>query len=230
MTDTEIKSKVLSFVKEHENAKKILIIAPDFTRFHSNAGLICTVLYRSYKEKGAAVTILEALGTHVPMTEDQLNEMYPGIDKDVFVAHNWRKDVVTVGKVPGSFISDLTEGLWDEDIEVQINRLITDPSFDLIVSVGQVVPHEVIGMANHSKNIFVGTGGADMINKSHMVGAVYGMERMMGKDFTPVRKIFDYAAEHFLASMPLYYMLTVCTGGNGCMVLMSFVPSLASVR
>jgi len=82
--------------------------------------------------------------------------------------------------------------------------------------VGQVVPHEVIGMANHAKNLFVGVGGSDMINKSHMVGAVYGMERMMGKDHTPVRKILDYGLEHYLNERPIVFVLTVCTapGGN----------------
>ena len=91
-----------------------------------------------------------------------------------------------------------------------------DKKYDLIISPGQVVPHEVIGMSNHAKNIFVGTGGSDMINKSHMVGAVYGMERMMGKDHTPVRRMFDYALEHFLSERPLLFVLTVTTapGGN----------------
>ena len=73
-----------------------------------------------------------------------------------------------------------------------------DEKYDLIISIGQVVPHEVVGMANHAKNLFVGCGGSQMINASHMVGAVYGMERMMGRDNTPVRKIFDYGLENFL--------------------------------
>ncbi len=89
-----------------------------------------------------------------------------------------------------------------------------DLAYDLILSVGQVVPHEVIGMANHAKNLFVGVGGSDMINKSHMVGAVYGMERMMGKDHTPVRKILDYAWTHYLSQCPLQFVLTVCTAAE----------------
>jgi len=54
-----------------------------------------------------------------------------------------------------------------------------------------------------------------MINKSHMVGAVYGMERMMGKDHTPVRKIFDYGMEHFLNQRPILFVLSVCTAPGG---------------
>ena len=66
-------------------------------------------------------------------------------------------------------------------------------------------------MANYSKNIFVGCGGSKMINSSHMLGAFYGMERIMGKDFSPVRKVFDYAEENFIKKMPLIYFLTVTT-------------------
>lgn len=90
-----------------------------------------------------------------------------------------------------------------------------DEEYDLILSIGQVVPHEVVGMANHAKNLFVGVGGSEMINASHMVGAVYGIERMMGKDHTPVRKLFDYALEHFLKTRPILFVLTVTTAPAG---------------
>ena len=90
-----------------------------------------------------------------------------------------------------------------------------DGRYDLILSFGQVVPHEVVGMSNHAKNLFVGVGGHDMINKSHMVGAVYGLERMMGRDRTPVRRIFDYAFEQFLKDRPIVFGLTVTTAPEG---------------
>ncbi|MEG1756723.1 MAG: lactate racemase domain-containing protein, partial [Clostridia bacterium] len=134
---------------------------------------------------------------------------------DRFMAHNWRSDVVRLGEVPASYLAEVTDGLWNESIDVEVNRYVMDETYDLILSPGQVVPHEVIGMANHSKNLFVGVGGADMINKSHMVGAVYGMERMMGKDHTPVRKVFDYAQSHYLARLPIVFLLTVTTAPGG---------------
>ena len=81
--------------------------------------------------------------------------------------------------------------------------------YDLILSVGQIVPHEVVGMANYTKNIVVGAGGSDMINKSHFLGAAYGMERMMGRIETPVRRLFNYAVETFLRDLPIEYVLTV---------------------
>ena len=166
---------------------KVLILPPDFTRYHSNAGLLTNLYYHFLTDAGVQVNILPALGTHVPVTEEEMDLMFGDIPHDRFLIHHWRTDVVKLGEVPASYLEEVTEGLWHDPIDVEVNRLVMDPTYDLVLSIGQVVPHEVIGMSNHSKNIFVGVGGADMINKSHMVGAVYGMERMMGRDHTPVR-------------------------------------------
>ena len=113
---------------------------------------------------------------------------------------------------------------------VLINRRIMDPAYDLIISPGQVVPHEVVGMANHAKNLFVGVGGNGMINSSHMIGAVYGKERMMGREQAPVRKIFDYGMEHFLKDRPILFVLTVCTAIVNCSLsIVNSFPLLFSI-
>ena len=96
-----------------------------------------------------------------------------------------------------TFIQEVSEGKLDYDWPAQVNKLLVEGGFDLILSIGQVVPHEVIGMANYNKNIFVGTGGAEGINKSHFLGAVYGMERIMGRADTPVRRVLNYASRPF---------------------------------
>jgi len=192
------------------SVKKVLLIPPDYTRFHSGAGMITNFYYHFFKDR-AQVDILPALGTHAPMPDAELNEMFGDIPLDRFLSHNWREDVVKLGEVPTAFVRDVSEGLIDQLIAVELNRRLLDPSYDLILSIGQVVPHEVVGMANRNKNLFVGCGGSDMINSSHMLGAFYGMERIMGKDHTPVRKVFDYAEEHFFKTAPLIYMLTVTT-------------------
>lgn len=155
-------------------------------------------------------------GTHVPVTESEWKAMFGDIPFDRMIVHNWRTDVVKVGTVPGEYVSEISEGLVSDPIDVEVNKRLLDPSYDLILSIGQVVPHEVVGMANRNKNIFVGCGGSSMINSSHMLGAFYGLERIMGKDHTPVRNVFDYAEEHFLQNIPLSYILTVTTapGGN----------------
>ena len=199
---------------EGKSLKKVLLLPPDFTRFYSNAGLITNYYYHALIDH-CEVNILPALGTHEAMSKEQCEEMFGDIPYDAFIYHNWREDVVKIGEVPGEYISSITDGLWVESVDVEVNKLIMDPSYDLIISIGQVVPHEVIGMANHSKNLFVGCGGKRMINASHMIGAVYGMERMMGKDHTPVRKVFDYGCEHFLKERPIMYVLTVTTNPGG---------------
>ena len=196
---------------EGRNLKKVLILPPDFTRMYSGAGKITAIYYELLKDT-CQVDIMPALGTHVPMTYEEWVAFFgEGVPFDRMLIHNWRTDVVKIGEVPASYVSEVSEGLVNTGVEVEVNRAIMDPSYDLILSVGQVVPHEVVGMANYSKNVFVGCGGSSMINSSHMLGAFYGMERIMGKDFSPVRKVFDYAQENFLKDVPLLYVLTTTT-------------------
>ena len=210
----EIRRALLASL-EGRSVRKALILPPDFTRFHSGAGFITNVYYHALTALGAEVDVLPALGTHEPMTDAQLRAMFGDIPLDRFLVHDWRHDVVRLGEIPADYVSEITDGLWTEPVSVEINRRVMDEGCDLIISPGQVVPHEVIGMSNHAKNLFVGVGGSDMINKSHMIGAVYGMERMMGRDHTPVRKLFDYGMEHFLKNRPILFALTVTTAPLG---------------
>ncbi len=135
--------------------------------------------------------------------------MFGKIPRHLFIVHNWRKDVVKVGTVPSELIKNLSEDRLDYSIIVEINKELIEGNYDLIISIGQVVPHEVAGMANGNKNILVGVGGSDMINKSHFLGACYGMERMMGRIESPVRQLFNYTESCFLKDYPLLYILTV---------------------
>jgi len=193
--------------------RKVLVLPPDFTRFHSQAGILTQYVREYYGDRLAAV--LPALGTHSPMDERQIREMFGEMPLSLFKAHDWRNDVVTLGTVPPSYVSEITEGKLDFDWPVQVNKLLVEGGFDLILSVGQVVPHEVIGMANYNKNLFVGTGGSVAINRSHFVGAVYGMERIMGRADTPVRKLFNYGSDHFGHLLPpLVYVQTVVGRGE----------------
>ena len=187
--------------------KKVLVVPPDCTRFHSHAGEITTLLYKYYK--GSLKDILPALGTHTPMTDQEIEKMFKEVPKELFRVHDWRKDVVTVGTVPGEFVSRLTSGALDYPWPAQLNKLIVNGGHDLIISVGQVVPHEVVGMANYNKNLFVGCGGSEGINKSHFVGAVYGLENLLGKADNPVRSLLNYASDHFISHLPVVYVQTV---------------------
>ena len=187
--------------------RKVLAIPPDYTRLNSYAGPIIGMVNDYFGER--LTDVMPALGTHSPMTEDQIASMYQGVPLGKFRVHDWRNDVVTVGTVPEEYVSEVSEGRVSYTWPAQVNKLLLDPSFDLILSVGQVVPHEVIGMANYTKNVFVGVGGSEGINKSHFVGASYGMERIMGRAKTPVRDILEYARVHFIPDLPIVYVLTV---------------------
>lgn len=188
--------------------RKVLAIPPDGTRFYSRAGLLTRFAW-DYYGSSVLTDILPALGTHTEMTAEELNRMFTGVPIDLFRSHDWRNDVVTLGRVPREFIDQVSEGKLHFDWPAQVNQLLVKEHYDLILSFGQVVPHEVIGMANYNKNIFVGTGGSEAINKSHFLGAVYGMERIMGRIDNPVRSLLDYAGREFSQNLPILYVLTV---------------------
>ena len=197
----------------------VLLIPPDFTRFHSQAGKICSnlneILGSSTAPSHKVSDVLPALGTHAPMTPDQISAMFPGVPPSVFRVHDWRNDVTTIGHAPATLVEKASRGIISKPWPAQLNNMLLEKRHGLMVSVGQVVPHEVTGMANYNKNLFVGVGGVDAINLSHFIGAVYGMERMMGRADNPLREILEYASVEFLGELPLFYVLTVMGKGEG---------------
>ncbi len=207
LTERDVRAALAQAFAALGDRQRVLAIPPDHTRIHSQAGLLTRITWEHYGDRLADV--LPALGTHTPMTPHQIGEMFGNVPLDLFRVHDWRRDVVTLGAVPADFVSTVSEGKLTQPIKAQVNRLLVEGTHDLILSFGQVVPHEVIGMANHNKNIFVGTGGPEAINGSHYLGAVYGMERIMGRVDTPVRRVLNYAAEHFAKHLPIVYGLTV---------------------
>ncbi len=187
--------------------RKVLAVPPDFTRFHSQAGLLTELAWEFYGDR--LHDVMPALGTHRPMSDQEIATMFGPMPGSLFRVHNWRDDAVTLGEVPGGIMEELSEGKLRYSWPAQVNRLLRDGGHDLILSVGQVVPHEVVGMANGVKNILIGTGGPLGIHRSHFLGAVYGMERMMGRVDTPVRRLLRYASEHYARDLPLVYVQTV---------------------
>jgi nickel-dependent lactate racemase len=195
----------------------VVVLPPDITRFHSRAGFFTDIAARELSGRLGAV--LPALGTHMAMTVAELERMFPDTPKDKFRAHDWRNDVIELGRLEADWVEQITNGAVRYDWPVQVNKLLrkgspengaSNSGFSLILSIGQVVPHEVIGMANHAKNIFVGTGGKEAIDKSHFAGAAYGMERMMGRTDTPVRSLFDEGFRRFGGALPpILWALTV---------------------
>jgi hypothetical protein len=207
LTPQQLKDLLVEGLAKLGARNKVLAVPPDQSRAHSRAGELTSYAWEYFGDQLKAV--LPALGTHTAMRPDQIAAMFPNVPLDLFCVHHWRTDIETLGEVPADYIHEQSEGKLSYAWPAQINRLIAQGGFDLILSIGQVVPHEVIGMANYNKNILVGTGGREGINRSHYLGAVYGMERIMGRAQNPVRNVLNYASDYFLRHLPIVYVLTV---------------------
>src|SRR6185437_6872735 len=192
MSLSDVRSNLFSALDKLGKRGKVLAVPPDFTRMHSQSGVLTELAWEYYGD--SLVDVLPALGTHKGMTDDEIAIMFGKTPRDLFRVHDWRNDIVTLGEVPSEFMYEVSEGKLDYTWPAQVNKLLRDGGHDLIVSIGEVVPHEVVGMENYNKNIFVGTGGSMGIHRSHFLGAVYGMERMMGRADTPVRRVLNYAS------------------------------------
>lgn len=207
LTSSDLERGLYKALDRIGKKKNVLAVPPDITRFHSRAGELTDMVLAYYGPNLTAV--LPALGTHRPMTAAEMKKMYGKVPVELFREHDWREGIVTLGEVPGEFVAEISGGKVDFPWPAQVDKLLVEGDFDLILSIGQVVPHEVVGMASYNKNIFVGTGGPEGINKRHFLGAVFGMEKMMGRVDTPVRKVLNYASDHFAADLPIVYVHTV---------------------
>ncbi len=220
ISDAQLDEMLRNLLNQWPDIHKVLIIPPDYTRCYSYAGIITQKIYQMIGDK-AHVDVMPALGTHMPMSEEEMQKFFGDvIPRDRIIVHHWQTDTIRLGYVPAEVCSEISGGLFPEKIDVEVNHLLFDGGYDLILSVGQVVPHEVVGMANYSKNIFVGTGGREMINKSHMLSAICGMEQALGVMNSPARKLYDYAQQHFIdGKIPLVYLQTVTTSENDAVKL-----------
>ncbi|MBD3420420.1 MAG: DUF2088 domain-containing protein [Chitinivibrionales bacterium] len=204
-----------SMLRDLGELHRVLILPPDITRLHSWAGELTVMLYAKLKHINE-LKIMPTLGTHLPMEPDELDQMYPGIPHGHFLVHDWRKDCTVLGEVPAGVIEEISEGRLSMPVACDVNRVVTEGGWDRIFSVGQLVPHELAGIANFSKNVLIGAGGAETIAKSHFIAAVYGLERLMGRINSPMRKLLNYMEEHFIPQAPVTYLMTVRDeGGRG---------------
>ena len=207
LSENDLREGVITALSRFGAIRSMLIVPPDITRLHSAAGTLTRFAYEN--DPSAVKAILPSLGTHRPMNAAERVSMFGDLPAGLFLDHDWRKTCVRLGEVPSDFVSSVTEGAVDYAVPVEVNRELASEKYDCILSVGQIVPHEVAGFAGHNKNLFVGCGGVENINKSHFLGAVYGMERIMGHAATPVRAVFDYAIENFLGTAPIVHLMTV---------------------
>jgi nickel-dependent lactate racemase len=203
----QAKAALVSALESLGRMKRVLAVPPDCTRAHSQAGPLTEAAWQYYGED--LTDVLPATGTHVPMTDEEIGAMFGSVPKALFRVHDWRLGARTLGEVPGGFVEAVSEGRVRYGIPVEVDRLVAEGRHDLILSIGQVVPHEVVGMAGQAKNIFIGNGGREAINRTHFLGAAYGMERIMGRAETPVRRVLRYGSDRFARHLPIVYVLTV---------------------
>ena len=218
LADVDLKEGLTTAFDQLGQRSRVIAVPPDFTRFPSRAGKLTCLTHEYFGNR--LVDVMPALGTHSPMSDVQIEKMFPGLPKTLIRAHRWREDVVTLGTLSAEFVRETTGGLYDQPWPAQMNKLIAHGGHDLILSIGQVVPHEVLGMANYNKNVFIGTGGDQGINQSHFISGVCGVEKILGQVDNPLRSILDEAQRQFCQNLPLVFVLTVvdATGPSGTAV------------
>jgi carbohydrate kinase (thermoresistant glucokinase family) len=195
--------------------QRVLLVPPDHTRLYSRAGEITAMMYEQLAGAGLEVGVLPALGTHVAMSPDDAKLLFgESVPHEALIPHRWRDGLVTLGEIGAAEIFELSEGRFDQPIPVAIDEVLLQ-DWNLVVSVGQVVPHEVIGLANFTKNLVIGLGGAPTVHRSHFLGATAGMENIMGRAETPVRHMVDAAFDRFVAPhVNVLWVLTVMQDTN----------------
>jgi nickel-dependent lactate racemase len=188
--------------------RRVLLLPPDITRMHSGVGRLTEMLYELLKDE-AEVHVIPTLGQHVPHSAAENRQMFGSIANDRIHAHDWRGGCVAEGEVPARMVDQQTDGLADWSLPIVLNRMLMEESWDLVINVGHVVPHEVLGFANHNKNYFIGLGGKDLICASHMMAAACGIENNLGNLITPLRACFNWAEDQFLSRLPDLYVQVV---------------------
>ena len=191
-----------------DRPRRVLLLPPDITRMHSGTGWMTEFLYDRL-QADAEVHVIPTLGQHEPHTPAQNRQMFGAIPNENIHPHDWRDGSVAVGEVDAQFVRQTCGGVVDWPIPIVLNKMLMEQPWDLVINIGHVVPHEVLGFANHNKNYFIGLAGKDTICASHMMAATCGIENNLGCLTTPVRRCFNKAEEDFLADLPDFYIQVV---------------------
>jgi nickel-dependent lactate racemase len=185
---------------------RVLGIIPDKTRTFSPQ--VVHELLAACRDRGYHLDFLVATGTHAAMTDAESayflkSQGHEDLFRNAVIANHSTdpKNLVTLGTIEASEVREISSGYLTEAIPVQVNRLVLD--YDLLVVIGPVFPHEVIGMSGGWKYFFPGISGAELIDQSHWLGALHGIRGIIGRSETPVRKLVERAGELMLARRPV---------------------------
>jgi nickel-dependent lactate racemase len=180
-------------------ARSVLLVPPDQTRLHSRAGEIVAQLAVLLDSAVERVDVMPALGTHQPLGPAECALMFgDAIDAARLLHHRWRDDVTPIGELDADEVDEIAGRPLGLSLPFVVNRRLVDGSYDLVVAVGQIVPHEVAGFGGYTKHVTIGLGGSDTIQRSHFISAVYGIEQTLGAADAPVRQLLDLGFDRFL--------------------------------
>lgn len=190
------------FVQNDYKDKRVLLIIPDNTR-SGPVGEIFKIIYDHLGPQAKTVDCLVALGTHQPLTQEQICKRLSLSGKERsgkyssvgLFNHEWAKaeTFTSIGRISSKEIEELSDGLFCEEVDVAINKMIFD--YDEFFILGPVFPHEVVGFSGGHKYIFPGIAGQAVINFFHWLGAVITNPEINGRKWTPTRKVVEKAAE-----------------------------------
>lgn len=202
LTPGQVDGVLDSFVKSHTfRGKHILLVVPDGTRT-APVGVLFRGLHDRLSGDVACLDVIIALGTHPPMSDEAINKRLEISAEErggKFAAvrvfnHSWNEPetLEEIGRISAGDIHDLSGGLFSHEVPVHINRRVND--YDILLVIGPVFPHEVVGFSGGNKYFFPGIGGAEILNFFHWLGAVVTNPMIIGNKWTPVRKVVDRAA------------------------------------
>ena len=196
------------------DGRRVLVLIPDGTRTMPMP-LMFETLEREAGPRVAALDYLVALGTHMPMNDEQLSVLVGrrvqdgrAGDRRIF-NHRWDDPAtfLQLGTIPAREISDLTGGRLTQDVPVALNRLVTE--YDHVLVCGPVFPHEVVGFSGGTKYLYPGIAAPEIIHFTHWLGALITSSEVIGTMDTPVRAVINRAAA--LLQTPLSLLSLVVT-------------------
>jgi nickel-dependent lactate racemase len=202
--------------------KRILFIIPDNSRT-APIDTIFRIMYDRLHERTPTVDFLIALGTHPPLSEDAIyrrvgitkDERYRDFPKARFFNHHWDdpEHLTTIGTLSRIEVEKLSEGRLSAEVPVSINRMVQQ--YEVLVVIGPVFPHEVVGFSGGNKYLFPGISGPEILNFFHWLGALITNRKVIGKKHTPVRAVVDSAAGLIPVERKCFALVTESEGLTG---------------
>ena len=217
MTEDEVREALARGLAGLQSGRRVLVLFPDGTR-HAPIPMLFRLLSESVGRRAARLDFMIALGTHPPMSDEAIDRLvgmpaserksrYPNT---LILNHEWERPdaLARLGTLGASEIQQMTEGLLNEEIPVDLNRRILD--YDELIICGPVFPHEVAGFSGGAKYIVPGIAGPAVISATHWLGALVSSMRTIGVKDTAVRRVIHRAAE--LVPKPITCIALVVRG------------------